>query len=69
MIVFILGRALCFCVVCVICFLITQGEDYQAPTILYLVGGMLWSMVFLGCFCIVRICVQDYKEREERRNK
>ena len=58
-----------FCVVCVICFLITQGEDYQAPTILYLVGGMLWSMVFLGCFCIVRICVQDYKEREERRNK
>ena len=52
-----------------LCFLITQGEDYQAPTILYLVGGMLWSMVFLGCFCIVRICVQDYKEREERRNK
>jgi hypothetical protein len=36
---------------------------------LYLVGGMLWTMVFLGTFFIIRICVQDYREREERRNK
>ena len=27
-----------------------QGEKYKAPRILYIVGGLLWTLVFLGCY-------------------
>ena len=42
------------------------GKPFKAPMILYIVGGVLWTLVFLGLFCCIRVLREECKGRAER---
>ena len=46
-----------------------SSEKFEIPTILYVVGGTLWTLVFLGCFCCIRVLRDEWKERQQRLSK
>lgn len=43
----------------------SHGKPFKAPTILYVVGGVLWTLVFLGFFCCVRVLRDECKTRKD----
>ena len=46
-----------------------RPEKFEVPTILYVVGGTLWTLVFLGCFCCIRVLRDEWRECQQRLSK
>ena len=44
-------------------------DKFEVPTILYVVGGTLWTLVFLGCFCCIRVLRDELREHQEKVSK
>ena len=47
----------------------STSKPFKAPTILYVVGGILWTLVFLGLFCCVRILREEFRGQREEKDK
>ena len=47
----------------------STSKPFKAPTILYVVGGILWTLVFLGFFCCVRILREECRGQKEEKDK
>ena len=45
------------------------SKSFDVPWFVYAVGGLLWTMVFLGCFCCIRVLKEEYAEMQASKLK